>query len=285
MRTKAKLEPGKVAIVTGGSSGIGKAIACRLAERGMHVWLLAQRKDLLEQARLEVEVHRLNQDQKIGTISVDVSDLDQVHLAVDQVNKTTGPADLLINSAGVTHPGYVEKLDINIFNWMIEVNYYGTVYMTKEVLPGMLARGYGYILNICSFSGIISSFGYTAYGASKYAVHGFTEALRMEVKLRGIGISIIFPTDTDTPQLEYEKQYQPPEMRAINPVGGSHKPDDVAKYALNAIERGRYFIIPNFDARWMYWVNRLTPSLKYFVTDKIITNVVKKNKTAMAKKE
>lgn len=199
MKIKAKLEPGKVALVTGGSSGIGKAIACGLAERGMHVWLVAQRKDLLDTARIEVETHRKNQSQMIGTVSADVSDWDQVRSAVNLVSVKSGPPDLLVNSAGVTHPGYVEKLDLNIFNWMMEVNYFGTVYMTKEVLPVMLKRGSGYILNISSMGGIIGAFGYTAYAASKFAVRGFTDALRQEIELFGIGVSILFPSDTDTP--------------------------------------------------------------------------------------
>jgi 3-dehydrosphinganine reductase len=284
MKIRAKLEPGKVAVVTGGSSGIGKSIACGLAERGMHVWLLAQRKEFLETARSEVENHRRNSEQKIATISVDVSQLDEVHSAVQQIQAGAGTVDLLVNSAGVTHPGYVEKLDINIFTWMIEVNYLGTVYMIKEVLPGMLERGSGYILNISSFSGIISSFGYTAYGASKYAVHGFTEALRMELNGRGIGISILFPTDTDTPQLAYENQFKPPETRALNSTGGFYKPEDVANSALKAIERGRYFILPNFDTQWMYFLNRLSPSIKFFVADQIIAHSAKKNNNRSSEK-
>jgi 3-dehydrosphinganine reductase len=276
MKIKAKLEPGKVAIVTGGSSGIGKAIACGLTGRGMDVWLIARRQDVLDTARLEVETHRKDQNQKISTISADVSSVEQVHNAVGQVIQTSGIPDLLVNSAGVTHPGYVEKLDLNIFSWMMEINYFGTVYMTKEVLPAMLERSSGYILNISSFSGIIASFGYTAYGASKYAVHGFSEALRMELSSRGIGISVLFPTDTDTPQLAYENQFKPPETRVINGTGGLYKPEDVARSTLKAIERGQYFILPNFDSKWMYWANRLAPSLKYFVAERLLANMAKK---------
>jgi 3-dehydrosphinganine reductase len=285
MRIKAKLDPGKVVLITGGSSGIGKAIACELAEHGMDVWLLAQRKDLLEAARQEVEIHRINPNQKIGTISADVSDISQVRKAVNHVSDESSVPDLLVNSAGVTHPGYVQDLDIHVFNWMMEVNYFGTVYMTKEVLPAMLKRGSGYILNICSFSGIISSFGYTAYGASKYAVHGFTEALRMELNRLGIGVSILFPTDTDTPQLAYENQIKPLETRALNSTGGLYKPEDVAKSAINAIKHGRYFILPNFDTKWMFLVNRLSPSIKYFIADRIITSTLKKVYSSKENKE
>lgn len=150
MKIKAKLEPGKVAVVTGGSSEIGKALACDLVKRGMHLWIVAQKEDLLEAAHAEVEAHRKTQDQVISVVSADVSELDQVRMAVNQICKASGPPDLLINAAGVAHPGYVQDLDIDIFNWMMATNYFGTVYMTKEVLPAMIKRSSGYILNISS---------------------------------------------------------------------------------------------------------------------------------------
>lgn len=270
------LEPGKVAVVTGGSSGIGKAIACGLAERGMDVWLLAQRKDILEAARSEVEGHRKNPDQKIYTYSVDVSQLDQVHSAVTHISKTSGTPDLLVNSAGVTHPGYVEKLDINIFNWMMEVNFFGTVYITKEMLPAMIKRGSGYVLNIASLVGYIGGIGYSAYGASKFAVHGFTDALRQEMKVYGIGVSILYPSDTDTPQLAYENQFKPVEVKALANLAGAMTPSAVAKIAINGIERGRYTIITAFESRFWVWLYRLSPSLLFFIVDSIISDTVKK---------
>lgn len=276
MRIKAKLEPGKVAVVTGGSSGIGKAIANGLAERGMHVWLLAQRKDILVSAQKEVEGHRKDQSQVVGIVSMDVSNLDQVEKTVSFIKDRCGSIDLLVNSAGVTHPGHVEKLDINIFHWMMEVNYYGTIYMVKEVLPDMIKRGSGYILNVCSGSGVVSTFGYAAYGASKFAVHGFSEALRMEMKVYGIGVSILFPSDTDTPQLAYENQFKPPETRAINSLAGTNKAEDVAKCTLRSIEHGQYFILTNFDSKFLYVVNRLSPGLLRSILDTIVANTSKK---------
>src|SRR4030042_5660242 len=274
MKIKAKLEPGKVALVTGGASGIGKAIACGLASRGMDVWLVAQRKDLLTTARLEVETHRENQSQKIDTVSADVSVLDQVQLAVEKVIEKSGPPDLLVNSAGVTHPGYVQELDINIFKWMMEVNYFGTIYMTKEVLLGMVKKGSGYIVNISSMAGMISIFGYTAYAASKFAVKGFSDALRQEMKLHYIGVSVVLPSDTDTPQLEYEKRIKPFETKALGSISGSMTADEVAKDTLTGIERGRYMIIPGLEGKVLYHLNGLlglgiNPIIDYIIADAI----------------
>jgi 3-dehydrosphinganine reductase len=283
MKIKAQLEPGKVAIVTGGSSGIGKAIACQLAERGMHVWLLAQRKELLETARAEVITYRKNPEQKIATISLDVSQLNEVHSAVQQIQAVTGPVDLLINSAGVTHPGYVEKLDINIFTWMMEVNYFGTVYVTKEVLPAMIKRKSGFILNISSGSGIVASFGYTAYAPSKFAVYGFSEALRQEMKVRGIGVSVLFPNDTDTPQLAYENQYKPPETFALNGAVGKNTAEEVARSAIRGIARGQYLIFSNLEGKLTFLLKRYAPGLLDLIMDQILASVWRKRNITIQK--
>ena len=283
MKIKAELKPGKVALVTGGSSGIGKAIACGLAERGMHVWLVAQRSELLNEARKEVETRRVDQNQKIGIVSADVSQWDQVRTAVKQVTDSSGPPDLLVNSAGVTHPGYVEKLDLNIFSWMMEVNYFGTVYMTKEMLPAMIKRGSGYILNISSGAGYVGVFGYSAYAASKYAVRGFSDVLRQEMKLYGIGVSTMYPSDTDTPQLAYENRFKPPETKALGNFGGSMSAEDVAKVAIKGIERGKYYIFPNFESWFWIRLSELSRGLFDFVEDKIIAGASKKKNISQTK--
>lgn len=273
MKIKAKLEPGKIALVTGGSSGIGKAIACGLVERGMHVWLLAQRKDLLDSSRIEVETYRKNPDQQIEVISADVSDWDQVRKAVTLITKKTGTPDLLINSAGVTHPGYVEDLDLNIFSWMMEVNYFGTVYVTKELLPAMIKRGSGYIVNISSIAGFLGTFGYSAYGASKFAVRGFSDVLRAEMKLHNVGVSVVSPPDTQTPQLEYESGIKPPETKALSGNTKVMTAQQVAKEILNGAEKGVYNILPGFDSKLVYWLNRLLGGVLSVYMDSIVTKV------------
>jgi len=255
MKIKAKLEPGKIALVTGGSSGIGKALACGLVSRGLDIWLLAQRKDLLEETRLEVETHRTHPQQVISTVSADVSDWNQVRKAVQVITDKSGIPDLLVNSAGVTHPGYIQNLDLDIFSWMMEVNYFGTVYVTKELLPAMLKRGSGYIVNISSIAGFVGTFGYSAYGASKYAVRGFSDVLRAEMKLHNIGVSVVFPPDTQTPQLEYESGIKPPETKALAGNAKVMTAEAVAADIINGIEHGTYNILPGMDSKLIYWLS------------------------------
>lgn len=280
MKIKAKLEPGKVAVVTGGSSGIGKAIACILAERGMDVWMVAQRMEILASAKKEVEGHRLNESQKIEIVSADVSDFEQTHRVVKQVSENSGPPYLLVNSAGVTHPGYVQDLNIEIFKWMMDVNYFGTIHMTKAVIPAMIHQRSGYIVNISSFAGYLCGFGYTAYGASKFAVRGFSEGLRQEMKPFGIGVSIIYPSDTDTPQLAYENKYKPPETKALANFAGAMTADQVAEKTLQSIERGQFSVFPAFEGKFWALVNRLSSSLLQFIIDFIVADAIKeKDKT------
>jgi 3-dehydrosphinganine reductase len=285
MKIKAMLEPGKVALVTGGSSGIGKAIACGLAKRGMDVWLLARRKDLLDAACKEVESRRKDQSQKIRTISADVSCLDQVRMAVKQVIETSAIPDLLVNSAGVAHPGYVQELDINIFNWMMDVNYFGTVHVTKEILPTMLERGTGYIVNISSVAGFLGTFGYTAYGASKFAVHGFTDALRAEMKTRGIGVSLVYPPDTQTPQLEYETSIKPLETKALAGNTQVMSPDEVAQEIINGIGRGKYMILPGLESKLIYFLNGSFGNGLIFMMDQIVARANGKIKSSNKRKD
>jgi 3-dehydrosphinganine reductase len=279
MKIKAQLEPGKVALVTGGSSGIGKAVACGLAERGMDVWLVAQRKDILDSAQKEVEKFRKDQCQVFGTVSADVSDWAQVRKTVQLITEKSGVPDLLVNSAGVAHPGYVQELDLNIFTWMMEVNYFGTVYVTKEIIPAMLKRGSGFIVNISSVAGFIGTFGYTAYGASKFAVRGFSDALRAEMLLHNIGVSLVFPPDTQTPQLEYESSIKPAETKALAGNTKVMSAEEVANEIIKGIGRGKYLILPGFESKILYRLNGILGGGVTYFMDQIIAKEFKRTKS------
>ena len=269
---------GKIALITGGSSGIGLAVAQYLSLRGAHVWLLARGEEGLKSA---LESLKSNETQHCGTISADVSDWDQVSSAVAQVESEIGVPDLVVNSAGVAHPGYFQDLGVEIFHWMMDVNYYGTVYVCKAVVPGMVARGSGHIVNISSGAAFIGRYGYTAYGATKYAVRGFTDVLRLELKPLGINVSIVFPPDVDTPQLAYEKEYQPPETKALAGIASLISPswedmstlmppEELADSILPQIEQGRYIILPGFEMKLLYWLSGFIGSGIYPIFDWLI---------------
>ncbi|MCJ7537502.1 MAG: SDR family oxidoreductase [Anaerolineales bacterium] len=276
---------GKIALITGGSSGIGLAVARSLAEKGAHVWLLARG---LEGLKFALESLKCHEDQHCGMISADVSDWDQVSSAVIQVESEIGVPDLVVNSAGVAHPGYFQDLGVEIFHWMMDVNYFGTVYVCKSVVPGMVARGSGHIVNISSGAGLIGRYGYTAYGATKYAVRGFTDVLRSELKPLGINVSLVFPPDTDTPQLAYEKEYLPPEAKALAGIASLisptledmstlMSPEEVADSIMLQVERGRYIILPGFEIKLLFWLSRFLGSGIYPILDWLIARAQRDN--------
>lgn len=258
----------KLTFITGGSSGIGLALARLLAANGAHVWLAAREHNKLESALREVESARHSSEQRCGFISADLSVPAEAADAVSTVIQSAGHPDVVINSAGAAHPGYVQDLPLNIFRWMMETNYFATVYVTEAVLPGMIERRSGHILNISSMAGFLGVFGYTAYGASKFAVTGFSESLRAELKPHRIRVSVVFPPDTDTPQLAYENKYKPPETKAISGTAHALSAQQVAQAILQQAEQGHFLIFPGLEARLIYILSsKLPKSLVFAVMD------------------
>lgn len=266
----------KLVLITGGSSGIGLATACLLASKGADVWILARREEQLSEALAQIQRLAINPDQKFGKIEADVSSHIILNSVIKNLIKTVGLPDLVINSAGVSHPGYIQGMEMKVFHWLMDVNYFGTVHVVKALLPGMMDRKSGYIVNISSMAGYLGVFGYTAYSASKYAVRGFSDALRAEMKLHGIGVSLIFPPDTNTPQLEYENRYKPAETRALTESGGRMEPEKVAGSIIRGIEKGRYLILPGLENKLFYRMSGMFSGAVYPVMDWLISSSQKK---------
>ncbi len=276
---------GKKALITGGSSGIGLAAAKRLALSGSDVWIIARDIKKLEKAKAELEAARVSQTQKIGFTAADVSKEKEAVKAVEEATSAIGAPDIVINSAGIAHPGYFQELSGEIFREQMEVNYFGTLNVIRAVIPGMIKRGSGHIVNISSMAGVIGVFGYTAYGASKYAVRGLSDTLRAEMKPHGVNVSIIFPPDTDTPQLAYESKFKPFETKIISNTAGITSPDRVAGDILDGIMKKRYMIFTGFDNKLLYWLMGKLGKLQYPMMDMMVKDAIsKKKKAAKVKK-
>lgn len=254
----------KLIFVTGGSSGIGLEIARIAAKQGADVWLLARRREVLATALEQVRALAVRSDQRFGALSVDLSKPEDAFPALVRTIAQTGVPDVLVNAAGAAHPGYVEQLDPAIFRWMMDANYFSTVHAVKAVLPSMIARRSGHIINISSAAGFLGVFGYTAYGASKFAVAGFSEALRAEMKRYNIRVSIAYPSDTKTPQLDYENQFKPPETKAISGCSAPLEARQVADAIVRQAQAGHYAIFTSFDMRLVYLLNKLLPKALVF---------------------
>ncbi len=256
-----KFLAGHLVLITGGSSGIGLALAQQVAEAGARVALVARTPEKLTAAAASLpgEGHR--------AFPCDVADAEAVAAMAAQVTETMGAPDWVVNSAGITHPGYFVDLPLDVFYRMIEVNYYGTVHVCKAFAPQMVSRGSGHIVNISSVAGFLGVFGYSAYGASKFAVWGFTDVLRAELKPHGVHAHIVFPPDTDTPQLHGEMPLKPPETRVLAETGGLMTPDEVARSVIRGVRRGRYVILPNSEALWLWRGSHLAGAWVYHVMD------------------
>jgi len=266
----------QLALITGGSSGIGLAIAKQLVSEGTSVCLLARNEDKLEAARVKLSQHKTSPDQAIDILQCDVTDYVCLKTKLATYVADRGLPDLVVNSAGVTYPGYFQELDVEIFHWLMNINYYGTVHVLKVLVPGMIERGSGTILNISSQAGFAGVFGYSGYSASKYAVRGFSDVIRSELKPLGIQVSVAFPPDTETPQLAFEEPLKPYETRFIAGATKVQSADAVASDILKAMNKGKYIIIPGFDGKLVYHVLGLIGNLVYPLIDLLVLMAQKK---------
>lgn len=222
-------------MVTGGSSGIGRALVGMLVDRGARVSILA-----LDDADLKTVAEEYSDRLRtVSTHPVDVTDLHQVTAAVDEATELLGFCRLLITSAGISRPGRFLELDDEHFVRLMDVNYFGTLHAIRAVTPRMVELGVGGIVAISSAAGLLGVYGYSAYGATKYAVRGLCEVLRTELKPHGIYVGCVYPTDVDTPQLAGEQPFLPDETRAISGTIRPIPAEKVARAILAGVDRKR----------------------------------------------
>jgi NADP-dependent 3-hydroxy acid dehydrogenase YdfG len=180
---------GRIALVTGASSGIGEATALALAARGAHVAVAARRRD-----RLDSLAQRIQADGgKVLVVSADFADEVQAQRAVAETEAHFGRLDILVNNAGVMYLEPVESADLHRWRHMLELNVLGLIAATQAALPGMRARRDGHVVNIASTAGRLATANAAAYAATKFGVVGFSEGLRKEVFKDNIRVTVIEP--------------------------------------------------------------------------------------------
>lgn len=236
-------------IITGGSSGIGAALAEASAARGDDVSLIARTQTPLL-TRLHDLMTRYGKNRFHAEVA-DTGDGPAIKAAIERSEDILGPCTTLITSAGIVVPGRFEAQPPEVFESQFQTNFFGTVNAVRAVYPGMKARRQGKILMLGSGAGLIGIFGYTAYCASKYAVAGFAEALRAEARPLGVTVSICFPPDTETPQLAAERPLRPAEAQAAMGAGGLWSADAVARAALAGLDRRQFAIYPGMQMKML----------------------------------
>lgn len=188
---------GRTAFVTGGGTGIGAATARRLAAAGARVALMGRRREPLE--KVARGLRKSFPGSKALALPGDVSKPADVAQCAARATKALGPVDILVNNAAILKTGLLAEQSLEEFREMMEINYFGTVLITRAMLPGMRERGGGHIVTVASVAGRKSIPGYGAYAATKFAVIGFVDALRQELHGSGVGVSMVLPGAAATP--------------------------------------------------------------------------------------
>ena len=179
------------ALVTGGGQGIGAAIAKALVARGLNVTVLGRRLAVV-QAQADTDPEHLL------AVSADVADPAQVAAAVAQAEARFGPVDVLVNNAGQAQTAPFLKMDLALWHQMLSVNLTGTLVCTQAVLPGMVARGWGRVVNVASTAGQVGYAYVSAYCAAKHGVVGLTKSLALEMAKKGVTVNAVCPGYTET---------------------------------------------------------------------------------------
>jgi short-subunit dehydrogenase len=251
----------RTAVVTGAGSGIGRAIAQSLAQRGCHLALadiseagLAETVGLLNGASIRVTSHKL-----------DVADREAVAAFPDVVAGAHGGAALLFNNAGVALSGTFDQVSERDFEWLFEINFWAVVRLTRAFMPLLKANDEARLVNLSSLFGLISPPGQTAYAASKFAVRGFSNALRYELEGSNVGVTVVHPGGVATKIADNARRPAGTSNADVNEqIERARRmltmpPAQAGEIIVKAVERGAARVLVGRDAKMMALLERLAP--------------------------
>jgi short-subunit dehydrogenase len=268
MRHRLRSYRGKTALITGASSGMGRLLALRMAREGASVGLVARR---------EAELRRLAREIEQGggralVLPCDVADRAQVFQAAEDALRALGGVDILVNNAGYGRHRRFLDWDVEDMERMLQVNFLGTVYWTKAVLPHMVRHGHGWVVFMASVAGKIGVPDESVYAASKFAQVGLAEALSLEVEDAGVHVLTVCPGAINTDFFDAEARRRMPPVAARSMV----EPDRVVDAIVRALARGkREITVPRFIAAG-YVVRALAPGFMRRSTKRTTVQAVAK---------
>jgi NAD(P)-dependent dehydrogenase (short-subunit alcohol dehydrogenase family) len=247
---------GRVAIVTGGGSGMGRIAAVRLADQGAAV------------AAVDVDEPGLKETKRLGgnrifPYTCDVTDVDAVNEVVGRIESTHGSIDRLVHAAGIMPAGRILDTPVERLLAPMKINYFGTVHVTKAVLPGMVSRNRGDVVLFGSITGYSASTNFSAYCASKSAVNTYCEILIHEHRHTGLRIVLAAPSAVKTPLLDQAVEGGPKALVDAVTSGRAADPDDILDRIEKGLERGTTVLVPGLEARATWMLRRLSPGLMW----------------------
>ncbi len=249
----------RIAFITGGSSGIGLAIAKALTTQHpeIRLALFARDQERLSGAVAGLSLAAPNAD--VRAFAVDLAEVDAAKAMIDAAVRALGPPDVLILSAGMTFPARWENASIATYRAVMEINFFACLSIVSQLAPLMAAgSAIGLIGSAASLSG---TYGYAAYTASKFALHGLAETLWIELQPRGINVTLCLPPDTDTPMLAAEQPIRPAVTRRTAAGAPVLAPETVAKALLRGIDKGHFLVLPSWPIKLLYlfgpWISPL----------------------------
>lgn len=254
---------GKVAAVTGAASGIGRATAVLLSRLGCEVAI----SDVDEAGLEETRRRCASFASRVSARRVDVAKRDQVYAWADAVVAEHGRANIIMNNAGVAIGATIEDVSYEDFEWLMNINFWGVVYGTKAFLPHLKRSGEGAIVNVSSVFGLISMPTQAPYNAAKFAVKGFTEALREELEIEGVnvGVTCVHPGGIKTNIARSARTTERTGMVDANSAKGMEKsfittPEKAAEDIVDGIRRNRRRVLIGPDARAIDVMQRVLPT-------------------------
>ena len=262
---------GATAIVTGGASGIGQALAEELAKRGCEVVLADLQIELAGEVVSEISTS----GGRAKAVKIDVTNFSAMEQLVQETVKRTGRLDYIFNNAGIVIGGSVILYGIEDWNQIVDVNLLGVVNGIQAAYKVMMEQGFGHIVNTASMAGLMPGPGNVAYTMTKHAVVGLSKSLRAEAKQMGVRVSVLCPGVVRTPILEGGGKYgkmlvdiPPEQIRRLLEKLKPMSPDLFAKKVLNSVAKNKAIIIVPTWWKLFWWINRLSPSLGIFLAQK-----------------
>ena len=262
---------GATAIVTGGASGIGRALAEELAKRGCEVVLV----DLQIESAEEVASEIRTSGGKAKAMEIDVTDFSAMEQLVQETVARTGRLDFIFNNAGIVIAGPVDRLGIEDWNQIVDVNLRGVINGTQATYKIMMKQGFGHIINTASMAGLGAGPGNVAYTTTKHAIVGLSKSLRAEAAQFGIRVSVLCPGAVRTPILEGGGKYgkmlidiPPEELRRMFEKLRPMSPNIFAEKVLKSVAKNKAIIIVPSWWKVFWWIDRLSPSLGILLAQK-----------------